>query len=204
MPRLDRRVLLTNVFIGASFLLAGCSSRSGTDPPDETVATEDTSLNRSSPAADERTVSTPVESNIEANCITSEFTGYIGTTPLPAPEKPDEMASGPVVDYAISYERYYERYLALYEIGVPTPEEENHPAHGFPDVRLADFEHEVVAETDGRFVVRLAFSRFFENEPRGEYTVTYYVSDAYTIRAEVEGRVYPGPDPLSTGERMAC
>lgn len=205
MPSPDRRVLLRGLFSAASFSIAGCLSGSEEGTPEDSATTEATATTgRSTTEGDEQAISTPVESNIETECITSEFSGYVGTTPVPAPGKPAELNPKSVIDYAIAYERYYERYLALYEIGSPTPEEEGYPAHGFPEVSLANLEREVLMETNGRYVVRLAFSRVFEGSNRGEYTVTYYVSDEYTIRAETAGIESPGPDPLTEGKIMSC
>lgn len=205
MPMPSRRIMLTKVFAGASFLLAGCQSTLRGDGSENSITSEDTSSIGSSPTdRDKQTISTPVESNLEKECVTSEFTGYVSTTPLPAPEKPDKLESESVIDYAVAYERYYERYLALYEIGSPTPKRENYPAHGFPEVRLEGLEKEVKAESDNRYVIHLTFSRFFENKDQGEYTVTYYISNYYTVRAEVKGSVYPGPDPLIAGKIMSC
>lgn len=202
MPRFGRRAVLANVFMGASLSLAGCSSLSGIDDPDATTTTEDTVASTPT-GSDEGPTRTPVGSNLETECITSAFSGYVGTTPIPPPEKPAELESA-AIDYAGAYERYYQRYLALYEIGPPTPERDDLPAHGFPDVRLEGLETDVVTETADGYVVRLAFSRFFEDEFRGEYTVKYYVSADYTIRAEVKGNEYPGPDPLASGKIMSC
>ena len=205
MPRLDRRLLLGSLLSVASFPFAGCASLLEDGESEGTVMTQSISTpGPSTTTTDEGAIGTPVDSSIETKCITSEFSGYIGTTPIPAPARPEKLNPRSAIDYAITYERYYERYLALYEMGSPTPEEEGHPAHGFPEVRLEALESELLAEGDDRYVVRLAFSRFFEDTDRGEYTVTYYVSEEDTIRAEVDGIEHPGPDPLAAGKFMSC
>jgi hypothetical protein len=63
---------------------------------------------------------------------------------------------------------------------------------------------EMREEGPNGYVVRLSYERYFEDETMGEYTVSYFVSERRTIRAEVKGSVAPGPAPIETGVVMTC
>lgn len=184
-------------------VLSGCSSDPATGGPDRSEVPH-TSRESGPEVNRTKTPGGPTVSDLERNCITAEFVGYVSTTPVPTPERSERPSSDSVVRYSVAYERYYNRYLALYSMGPPTPERTDLPAHGFPDVTLEGLVEEVREERPNGYVVRLSYERYFEGEEMGEYTVSYFVSEEYTIRAEVKGNVEPGPDPTETGVIMTC
>ncbi|WP_152436282.1 hypothetical protein [Halosimplex carlsbadense] len=137
--------------------------------------------------------------------MTDEFVGFTGTTPRPVPGRPDDPGPDAAVAYARAYERYYLAYRAMYDLGPQTPDGRTGlPAHDFPDVRLDESAAEVLRSGDDRAVVRLAYDRVFEGESRGDFTVVYFVSADHTVRAETDGRVSPGPDPIDDGVVQRC
>lgn len=59
-------------------------------------------------------------------------------------------------------------------------------------------------ERPNGYVVRLSDERYFDDERIGEATVSYFVPERHTIRAEVKGNVEPGPDPIETCVILTC
>lgn len=200
---LQKRDLLRGAAVIVTIVLPGCSSDPTTGDPNNGDA-GNTSRKDSSEISETETRDGPAVSDLETDCITAEFSGYVSTTPVPTPARPERPSLNSVVRYSVAYERYYNRYLALYSMGSPTPESTNLPAHGFPDVTLEDLVEEVREERPNGYVVRLSYERYFKGERMGEYTVSYFVSERHTIRAEVKGNVEPGPDPTETGVIMTC
>jgi hypothetical protein len=200
---LKKRDLLRDAAVIVPVVLSGCSADPTTGDPNNGDA-GNTSREGSSEISETETRDGPAVSGLETDCITAELSGYVSTTPVPTPERPERPSSNSVVRYSVAYERYYNRYLALYSMGPPTPERTDLPAHGFPDVTLEGLVEEVREERPNGYVVRLSYERYFEGEEMGEYTVSYFVSEEYTIRAEVKGNVEPGPDPTETGVIMTC
>lgn len=188
----SRRRLLSTVGVAVAGSLSGCPSD---DAFPSTDGEETASASDSPPAAVE---------DLSRECVTDEFVGFTGTTPVPSPERPAEVTPDAAAAYAGDYEVYYLRYVALYELGPPTPSNPDHSAHGFPAVTLAQLETDVREAGDGWAVVRLRYDRRFAGESRGDYTVTYYVSREHTARAAVEGDVTPGPDPTTDGTLQVC
>jgi len=190
----SRRRLLSAVGVAVAGSLSGCPSDEATTPGDEDGA---------SPVADS---STPAAvEDLPRECVTADFQGYTGTTPVPSPERPVEVTSDAAAAYAEEYEAYYLRYVALYELGhPPTPSDRDVSAHGFPEVTLAQVETDVREASDGWAVVRLRYDRFFAGESRGDHTVTYYVSSDHLARAAVEEDATPGPDPTTEGTLQTC
>lgn len=209
----SRRALLS---IGASALCAvpGCLSlrgrgTAGADDGTTTVSTS-TATDAVTTASDTTGTGRPgleqvdVE-DLSVECPSEGIDHLPGTTPLPKPQAPDSITADSATAYAESYERYYLRYRALFELGGQTPDgRAGVSPHDFPDVRMDDPSVEALATGTNRATVRLAYERVFEAESRGEYTVTYLVTSGETIRAEVEGRVSPGPDPTEEGLRQRC
>ncbi|MFC7139733.1 hypothetical protein ACFQMA_07760 [Halosimplex aquaticum] len=207
----SRRSVLASVSLGLAGL-GGCPTLSDTD--DESARTPAPRTSSPPPSAVESTA-TATDSepsateeplgNLPEECVTDEFTGFTGTTPRPVPERPDTPTPDAAVAYAREYERYYLAYRAMYDLGPQTPDGRTGlPAHEFPDVRLAESTAEVLRSGDDRVVVRLAYDRVFEGESRGDFTVVYSVSADRTVRAETDGRVSPGPDPLDDGFVQRC
>ena len=132
---LQKRDLLRGAAVIVTIVIPGCSSDPTTGDPNEGDS-GNTSREGSSEISETETRNGLTVSDLEEDCITAEFSGYVNTTPVPAPERPEHPDSDSVVEYSVAYERYYNRYLALYSIGSPTPESTDLPAHGFPDVTL--------------------------------------------------------------------
>jgi len=197
-----RRQFLQGVAGAIALSVAGCQdASSGEGTPTRQATTE-------SPTPDPP--ASPDVSDLDRHCVEADFSGYTGTTPVPPPSRPPKPSGDSALDFAVAHERYYQRHLALYEVGSPTPEREDEPAHGFPEVRFEDEETEVIEEPDSASVTRMRYDLHYETSRDGEYremgprTVTYYVSDDHVIRAAVEDSVDSGPDPLEEGTIMRC
>ncbi|WP_415380407.1 hypothetical protein [Halosimplex sp. TS25] len=208
----SRRSVLASVSLGLAGGLGGCPTLSDTDDESERSPTDRTSspppsaveptatVTDSEPPATEESLG-----NLPEECVTDEFTGFTGTTPVPVPERPGDPTPDAAVAYAREYERYYLAYRAMDDLGPQTPDGRTGlPAHDFPGVRLDESTAEVLRSGDDRVVVRLAYDRVFEGESRGEFTVVYAVSADRTVRAATDGRVAPGPDPLDDGYVQRC
>lgn len=197
-----RRQFLEGVAGAIALSIAGCQDASSDEETPTGQATT------GSPTPDR--LASPDVSDLDRECVESDFSGYTGTTPVPPPSRPPTPSGDSALDFAVAYERYYQRYLALYEIGSPTPEREDEPAHGFPTVRFEDEETEAIEETDSASVTMMRYDIHYETSREGAYremgprTVTYYVSDDHVIRAAVEESADPGPDPLEEGTIMRC
>lgn len=189
---------------GASSLLgllvSGCQGLLPSDASDETPPTEEST----------RTATQPDVADLEESCIRSEFEGYVSTTPVPPPTRPDDLTSETGRTYVVEYERYYQRYRALYEIDAPTPENPNVSAHGFPEVRLDNLNSEVANQVGGGYIITVVYELQYQYEQpdgfrsEGEFTVTYFVSKNTTVRAGASGESDPAPDPLTDGTVMTC
>lgn len=178
-----------------------------TTSPGESTDASTTDQSTNSPATDDET---PVferadVEDLAGECPSDGIDRRPGTTPLPRPADPETITEDSAAAYVESYERYYLRYAAMFELGGQTPDGRTGVSpHDFPDVRMADLSVAVLASGDGWATVRLAYQRIFEGRSRGEFTVTYDVSSDRTIRAETEGRASPGPNPTASGRVQRC
>lgn len=196
---------------GCQGLPAGGGNETENATNDEGSSPRNDDSDSDSGTATETPESTPSNlSDLDRECVTADFDGYTGTTPVAPPSGPATLNAESAADYAADYEQYYQRYAALYEIGAPTPADANAPAHGFPEVELRNASEEVLSEANGGWTVRLQYDLAYEThqsggyEVMGERTVTYFISDEHVVRAEENGRVEPGPDPLEVGTVMSC
>ena len=126
-------------------------------------------------------------------------------TPLPPPERPATVTRETAVDYAVSYEAFALTYLAVEESGPDTVTATDEIAEfTFPDTEMRDVSTAVIADVEGGFVVRVAYTRVVDGDSRGTYTITYYLTGERTVRTETEGDVSPGPNPATSGVVQRC
>jgi len=201
MQRKTRRSLL-GLFCVVPFLtIPGCRERLSNRDSDSSNTTNQGTDKKSSDTK------TPIQSKIEEleeECIQSEFVGYTSTTPVPKPNKPENLDTESALIYITAYEKYYNQYLALYDKGPSTPEGSEGPAHEFPDVRVSEIHKEIQRKVHEGYIAIFSYNRYFEGENMGEYTIKYYISESYLIRVEVEGVAQPGPNPIENGKIMTC
>lgn len=132
---------------------------------------------------------------------------YYHRTPLPVPAQSQNPSRETVDELARAYETYVLTYVAVKNHGPQTPETvtPNEPAvPAFPDIALDDFFATVLASSEEEFLVRTTYTRVIQEETQGTYTVNYYFSREQTIRAEVSGHKFPGPNPTKTGTILDC
>ena len=160
-------------------------------------------------------------------CLRFDY-AYYATTPAPSPTPAAPPSETGAVELATAYERAYLRnWVVLNENPVdestgtaesPTPSDEsptgttqrptaNPPT--YPAITAEYAARKVLGRTDRGAVVALRYDRILGGETRpreslGRYTVTYYLTDEATARAETAGDERPGPHPTEEGVLLSC
>ena len=209
----SRRRILTGV--SSLIILSGCS-QTGLEDSESPSSDETTiSVSSSSKTRSEMKESTPdMFDNLDIEtdqtwCPKSDhWEPNYHRTPMPPPARPSNLTQQATVEYVKSYESYVLTYMAVNEFGPQTPSPPtptNRPEIlEFPDTEIQNSSITILDDFKDGFVVQISYSRLIEEDFKGEFTVNYYVSPEYTIRAEEDGDISPGPNPTRSGTILRC
>lgn len=197
-----RRSLIRKVSVPLPLLISGCQIRS-----DDSTSNHGDTEGRSTSTEYRSTSSV---SHLDDYCIKSQFEGYTGITPMSPPSFTGDISEANAETFAKKYETYYQRYEALYETGAPTPESENEPAHGIPNVDLQRRSTSITQRSTRSYVVSLESVLHREVHENGQFVevgrrdVKYYLDDETIVRSESRQQSIEPPDPLEGGTVMTC
>ena len=154
---------------------------------------------------------------METRCLRFDYASA-ATTPVPSPTPAAPTSEAGAVELATAYERAYLRNWVVPNedpVAEPTTTHQSRTPGAtanpptYPAIEAAYATRVVLGRTDRGVVVALRYERLLGGEGRpqeslGRYTVTYYLTDAATARAETTGDERPGPHPTEAGVLLAC